>query len=252
MIVGTEISKSDPSGSIVAAECVDGVLTAGTNVNLNDAPMQNIAYGGPQSTFTYKLGNTSLASPWKADGSGNLVLQASFDKPLYIKTGDNDGGSVSFLVFIKNKRTGTVINYVIGAYAAGVAWTKEKLKIQYDTTTNFVHVGSVVSENSWWTTKSPASQSTTEIKASNATTTDDGMWPNLFRVNIGYDNLKALLDELKVYPPEEAVGRDFGQDPSEWYIMSIAIQYELAEVGGTALFSGSFRGFEAYITQLPI
>jgi hypothetical protein len=258
MVVGTEIAKSDPVGSVVQSKCVGGQVAGGTIINLHDAPLQDIVYAGPQSTFTYQIGNTPLASPWKANGTGNLVLQASFDKPLYSKDSDNIGGSISFLVFIKNKRTGTVLNYVIGTYVAGVAWSKEKLKIQYDPTTNFVHVASVVSKNSWWTTKSPTSKSIIEIKPSNTTTKDDGVWGDFYRVNIGYQNLKALLDELKQYPPEAAVGRDFGQDPSEWYIMSLSIQYEVEEdgfqdqAGGPAVLSGSFRGFEALVSQLPI
>ncbi len=250
---GTDAAIVDASGSITQSKCVNGQLAGGVTINLLNAPKQYIHYGGPQSTFIYKIGNNTLSFPWKKDGTGNLVLQASFDRPLYFNYAENIGGSVSFGLYIKNKRSGTILNYVIGIYAAGESWIKEKRAIQFDPTTRFVHIGTVISDKSWWSTKSPSSRHITEVKASNnETTTDDGQWPEFFRVNIAYQNLKALLDELNTNPPPGAEGQDFGSDPSEWQVTAIMLQYELDEKGGEALFSGSFRGFEAYISQLPI
>jgi len=53
-------------------------------------------------------------------------------------------------------------------------------------------------------------------------------------------------------PPKGAENQSFGLNPSEWKITAIAIQYELDEKGGKATFSGSFNGFEAYVSQYPI
>ena len=253
LAIGTAAALLDPSGSITQSECVNGELAGGVTINLFNAPSQSIYYGGPQSTFIYQIGKSSLSFPWKKDQTGNLVLQASFDEPLYFNYASNLGGSVSFGVFLQNRRTGVVLNYIIGVYAAGDAWVKEKRGIQFDPTTGFVHVATVISDKSWWSTISPASEHIQEVKISNdKTTMDDGIWPHFFRVNIAYQNLQALLNELNTNPPAQAQGQVFGSDPSEWQILSIMIQYELEEDGGPATLSGSFRGFEAYITQLPI
>lgn len=251
--IGTDAAIVDAQGGITQSECVRGQLAGGVTINLNNAPEQFINYGGPQSTFVYLIGNNPLSFPWKQDGTGNLALQAFFDKPLYFNYADNIGGSVSFGLSLKNRRTGVIINYIIGIYAAGEAWIREKRKIQFDPTTRIVHVGTVVSDESWWSTNSPTSKLITGIRpAHNERTVDDGQWPDFFRVNVAYQNLKALLNELNTHPPAGAEGQNFGSDPSEWQITSIMIQYELEEEGGAASFSGSFFGFEAYISQLPI
>ena len=251
--IGTDASQSEAGGSITQSKCIDGVMAGGATINLFNAPDQYIDYGGPQSTFTYQLGKTSLSYPWKSDGTGNLAIQSAFDKPIYLNYANNVGGSVSFGVYLKNKRTGVVINYIIGVYAAGEAWRKEKRGIQFDPTTKFVHVGTVISDESWWSTSSPSSKLITEIfPSTNKTTSDDGQWPDFFRVNIAYQNLKALLDELNTNPPMGAENYNFGGDPTEWAVTAIVLQYELDEEGGKATFSGSFKGFEAYISQFPI
>lgn len=251
--IGTDAATVDAGGGITQSECVNGQLAGGATINLYNAPEQFIYYGGPQSTFIYQIGNNPLSFPWKRDGTGNLALQASFDTPLYFNYANNIGGSVSFGLYLKNRRTGIVLNYIIGIYAAGEAWIKEKRGIQFDPTTRFVHVATVISDESWWSTNSPASKFITEVHPSqNTTTTDDGQWPNFFRVNVGYQNLKALLNELNTNPPAGAEGQNFGSDPSEWQVTAAMIQYELDEEGGAATFSGSFRGFEVYVTQLPI
>lgn len=251
--IGTDASKGEAGGSITQSKCIDGVMAGGVTINLFNAPDQYIDYGGPQSTFTYQLGNTSLSYPWKSDGTGNLAIQSAFDKPIYLNYADNVGGSVSFGVYLKNKRTGVVINYIIGIYAAGTAWREEKRSIQFDPTTKFVHVGTVISDESWWSTSSPNSKLITEIfPSTNKTTTDDGQWPDFFRVNIAYQNLKALLNELNTNPPVGAENYNFGNNPTEWAVTAIVLQYELDEKGGKATFSGSFKGLEAYISQFPI
>lgn len=251
--IGTGTAQLNALGSITESECVGGLLAGGVNINLNDAPNQPIYYGGPQSTFIYQIGSTSLAYPWKADGTGNLALQASFKRPIYTNYGENIGGSVSFTVYIKNVRTGVVLNYIIGLYAAGDAWQEEKKGIRYDPTSGFVHVATVASEKSWWSISSPQSQTITEITPSESTRLfDDGYWPEFFRVNIAYANLSSLLSELRANAPAGVDKNNFGEDPSEWKVTAVAIQYELDEQGGKAKLSGSFRGFEVYVSQYAL
>jgi len=251
--IGTAASEIDAGGSITQSECVNGLLSGGVIINLNNAPSQYIHYGGPQSTFTYQLAKSSLSSPWNANGTGNLVLQASFDTPLYFNYEENIGGGVYFSLFLKNRRNGKVLNYIIGVYATGDAWIKEKRGIQFDPTTQFVHVATVISENSWWSTKSPSSLPIQEIfNTPNATTVDDQTWGNFFRVNIAHQNLLALLQELRDSPPAGAEGQDFGLNPEDWDVTGVLIQYELEEEGGKATFAGSFTGFEAYVSNGPI
>ncbi len=251
--IGTEFSKIDAGGSIVQRECIDNILVGGTTVNLNDAPEQSINYGGPQSNFIYQIGKSPLASPWKVDGTGNLVLQGYIAQPLYIKYGENTGGGVGFGLFLKNKSNGTIINYVIGVYAAGESWAQERRGILFDTSSNLVHVATVISDESWWSTKSPSSQSITEVTPSPDTkNSNSGQRNNFFRVNIAYQNFHALLQELSQNPPVGGTGQNYGQNPEDWEVISIMISYELEESGGKALLSGSFKGFEAYISVNPI
>jgi hypothetical protein len=251
--IGTSSSELDSAGGITLSECVDGLLAGGTTINLNDAPNQYINYGGPQSTFIYQLGKTELSSPWKTDGTGNLVIQSSFDSPIYINYGNNTGAGVYFSLFLKNRRSGELINYIIGLYAVGDAWIEEKRGIRFDPTINIIHVATVASDYSWWSTKSPASKSIQDVSGSpSIRTKDDGKWNDFFRVNIAYQNLLAMLQELKTTPPAGAEGKDFGLNPAEWDVTNIMIQYELEEKEGKALFSGSFHGFEAYTSHNPI
>ena len=251
--VGTVASETDVGAGIAQSECINGVLTAGTTINLYDAPEQYITYAGPQSTFAYRVGTTARTSPWRADGKGNLMIQGYFDKPLYFNYGGNLGGGVYIGLFIRNKISGKYLNFVIGVYAAGTAWQQEKSGIKFDPTTNIVHVATVIKESSWWSTISPSSKSIQEIfSEENEKTSDDGKWNDFYRVNISYQNLLAVLQELRNIPPEGAEGQDFGLNPEDWEITNIMVQYELEETGGKATFSGSFSGFEVYSSEYPL
>ncbi len=251
--IGTDFSQSEAAGGVAQSECIDGVLTGGTTINLNDAPEQNLIYAGPQSTFTYMLGESLLASPWKAEGKGNLIIQGSFDKPLYIATEEDIGGGVYFNLFIKNKSNGKRLNFVIGIYAAGTAWQREKRGIKYDTTTNTVHIATVIKDSSWWSTKSPSSLSIQEAyPGENKRTGDDNRWDEFYRVNISYQNLLAVLNELAANPPDGAENENYGSRPQDWEVTAIMIQYELVMDGGEAVLSGSFKGFEAYTSDDPL
>jgi len=248
--VGTEASQTDVGAGVAQSECVNGVLTAGTTINLFDAPEQYINYAGPQSTFAYRIGSTARTSPWRADGKGNLMIQAYFDRPLYFNYGGNFGGGVYFGLFLSNKTSGRLLNFVIGVYAAGTAWQTEKSGIKFDPTTNVVHVATVIKESSWWSTISPSSMSIQEIFSSdNEKTSDDGRWDEFYRVNISYQNLLAVLQEIQKSPPAGTSAQGFGLSPQDWEVTNIMVQYELEEQGGKATLSGSFRGFEAYISE---
>jgi hypothetical protein len=250
VVLGTNASTGDSSGGVAQSECVNGDLTIGTTINLYDTPEQQIIYGGPQTTLAYQLASSSLTSPWNSNHKGNLAIEAYFDEPIYANYALNMGGGVSFGLFLNNKKTGEKLNYVIAVYLIGDAWLAEKAGIKFDPTTHIAHIATVIDDASWWSTKSPKSLPAKEIK-SNITkkTVDDGMWNNLYRVNISYQNLLAVLNELKTNPPVGAEYQNFGVSPEDWEVSSIMVQYELEETGGKALLSGSFRGFQAYISQ---
>ena len=251
--VGSAASRTDVSGTVIQSKCVNNTLAAGTTLNLNDAPVQNIVYGGIASTFIYQFTTNSGIKPWKANKSGNLMMQAYFDKPIYRNFGSNIGGSVSFALYMHNKKLNKNLSYIITTYAYGVAWIEEKAGIRFDPTTNIIHVATVVKDNSWWCFKSPKSKPIAVVDDTpKKTTKDDGKWPDFYRVNIHYDNLKAVLEELKKNPPAGVVGQNFGLNPEDWELTFIAVQYELAEEGGKASISGSFSGFGAYTSNNPI
>ena len=181
------------------------------------------------------------------------MIQAHFNTPLYISHTNNIGGGVSFNLFLNNKRNGKHLNYVIGIFAAGDAWIREKAGIRYDPTTNVVHVATVIKESSWWSTISPASRTIKQIyNSSDKDTRKTKEWNNFYRVNVSYQNLLAVLQELKDNPPADIAGENFGLNPEDWELSSAMIQYELDEIGGKAILSGSFRGFEVYVSQLPL
>ena len=251
--IGTYASQTDAGAGIVQAKCVDGSLAAGTTINLYDAPEQYLNYGGPQSTFAYLINKDSHIGPWKSNETGNLVLQGYFDAPLYNNYEENIGGGVYFNFFIRNKKNGKNLNFVVGIYASGVAWIEEKAGMKFDPTTNIVHVATVASENSWWSTISPKSKSIEEVyNTPNKQTSDDGKWNDFFRINVSYHNLLAVLQELATTPPVGAEGQDFGLNPEDWELTAVMLQYELEETGGKGTFSGSFKGFEAYLSEYPL
>ena len=253
MLTGTGLSQNDPSGTIVQSKCVNNLLSAGTTLNLYDAPEQSLLYAGIASTFIYQIHPGNHIRPWRSDQLGNLILQASFDTPIYRNYEKNIGGSIAFNLFLYNPKIHKHLNYVIGIYAYGEAWQREKAGIRFDPTTNIVHIATVIKESSWWCTKSPKSKSITEVKSTpKRTTKDNGEWPNFFRVNISYQNLLAALKELAGNPPASVAGQNFGLNPEDWEVILVAVQFELEEEGGKATISGSFSNFGAYISDLPI
>ena len=250
MALGTDASRGDTSGGIVQSECVNGELAIGSTINLYDTPEQSIVYGGPQTTFIYQLASSSLTSPWSSNQKGNLAMEAYFNEPIYANYSTNTGGGVSYVLFLNNKKTGVKMNYVIAIYLIGDAWIAEKAGIKFDPTTNMAHIATIIDDSSWWSTKSQISPPAREIKSNiQKKTVDDGQWNDFYRVNISYQNLLAVLNELKTNPPVGAENTDFGVSPEDWEVTSIMVQYELEESGGKALLSGSFRGFNAYITE---
>lgn len=249
-IIGTGLSQIDKSGSVTQSKCVNGALTGGSTLNLYDAPEQSLIYAGISNTLVYQIHPNNHIRPWKNNGKGNLMLQGSFDIPIYHNFAANIGGSVAFNVFLYNPKIKKHLNYVIGIYAYGEAWQREKAGIRFDPTTNIIHVATVIKDDSWWCTRSPKSKEIQEVfNVPNKTTKDDGRWNNFYRVNISYQNLLAVLNELKTNSPAEVAGQNFGLNPADWEVTLSAIQYELEEQGGKASISGSFRGFETYISE---
>ncbi len=252
LLIGTDASKYNSNASVSAVKCVGGEIAAGTTVNLNDAPEQILDYGGPHSTFIYRLSDLDAVKPWSGKDSRNLLLQANFTKPKYIKSVGNIGGGINFGLFLRNVNNGKYINYVIGAYSAGEGWMKEQSDLKYDTTTKIVHVSTTVDVNSFWSTMSPKSTRVTRVLSSDFKRELVNSWDDFFRVNITYDNMMAVLHELKYNPQEDVAGEDYGLNPEEWELLSVMIQYELEEEGGKAILSGSFKGFEVYSSKLPL
>jgi hypothetical protein len=251
--VGSGLSQVDTAGVVAQSKCVGGVMAAGTTLNLHDSPEQVLTYAGIANTFVYQIHTNNHIRPWKADTKGNLIVQSSFDTPLYHNFEQNIGGSVAFNIFLYNPKIKKHLNYVIGVYAFGEAWQREKAGIRFDPTTNIIHVATVIKDTSWWTTKSPTSKAIQEVfNIAGKTSTDDGKWNDFYRTNISYQNLLAVLNELKKNPPPEVTGQDFGLAPQDWEVTLLAIQYELEEQGGKASVSGSFRGFESYISEDPL
>ncbi len=252
MLAGTDIVGLDKDASLVASKCSEGVLEAGTTINLFDAPEQEFTYEGPQSTYMYRIADINVSKPWKSNKSGNLMIEARFNKPVYQKNDKNIGGGVNFGLFIYNKKLNKHINYIVAVYAIGDSLIKEQAKLKFDPTTNIVHVETAIDTDTWWSTKSPKSEVVVRVNGKEKSKIVKSDFKHFYRVNITYDNLMAVLQELKQRPPEEVAGEDFETNPEDWEVESVFIQYELETEGGKAILSGSFRGFEVYTSKLPL
>ena len=255
LFIGTDASRIENDASVAGAKCIDGKLAAGTTINLEDAPEQYLDYGGPHSTFIYRLApNLNIAKPWQKNGTGNLLLQANFTKPIYKNFDKNIGGGVNFGLILINTKTKKNINFILGVYAMGKGWMQEQKNLKYDPTTKMVHISTVIDKNSIWSTMSPKSSEVIKVLSTPQKVRKNTInkWDNFYRVNITYDNIIAVLQELKNNPPADVAGEDFGLNPQDWAVSSVYIQYELDEAGGKALLSGSFRGFEVYTSKLPL
>lgn len=244
--IGTVASTGDSSGSI-AQYTTDTVIAGGSTINLFDSPYQILEYSGPQITFSYQLASTDITAPWKINK--NLTLQGYFSTPYYANYENNHGGGLNFNVFLYNKKLNKNINYVIGIYSFANGWTEEQSDLHFDTTTNIVHVATVIKSDTLWSAKSPYSNETISIPSVNESVKVGQ--PNFFRANITYNNLLNVLKELKSGSLDEVSNQDFGTTPEDWEVSFVAIQSELEEYGGKAITANSFKGFEVYSSQNP-
>jgi hypothetical protein len=249
---GVDSAQAFADASVVQAKCIDGTLAGGSLLNLLDSTKTTITYGGPHSTFMYRIKDSTSILPWQGDHKGNLLIQGNFDHPIYAKYSNNLGGNVNIGLYLQNQKNGMQMNYIITLYAAGGAWSQEQQDLKYDPTTKIAHIATTVATGNRWSTKSPKSKSTQHIESDTSATQERlNQWDDFYRVNISYQDLMNVLEELKNNPPKELIGSDFGTNPADWKLKSIYLQYELEESGGDALLAGSFKGFEAYTTTLP-
>jgi len=185
-----------------------------------------VHFGGPQATMIHRFQDEHY--PWR--NNGNLMMQVKFIDTLYQNFSDNIGGTISFNLFLRNIVNGERINYVIAIHAFGLAWTEEQPEVLFDDSTNTSFVGSIVK---------PGTKYTTMSDTSNILNTKQGF----FRANISTQNLYNALESQGLV----------NIDLNNWYIDFIGIQFEVEEDGGgDALLSGSFEGFNAYITTDPM
>lgn len=72
-VVETYASTYNTSASVTQAECINGNLAFGTTINLYDVHEQTLTYAGPETTFAYNFGDTSIR-PWKSNKTGNYMM----------------------------------------------------------------------------------------------------------------------------------------------------------------------------------
>ena len=243
---GTSISRWNHGGSIVQTKCINGLLAAGTIVNLWDSPSKSIKDGGPQSSFVYHLIGVY---PWK--DYRNLRLQANFDLPIYYKGAGNTGGNINFILYMHNKYTDKSFSYVIPIFGYGDGYSTKDKKKKIDSNTDIGWVTApIISEEdgSRYVTRSQYSIKTRNINPNiqSNPTSDDGRWPYFFRANISYNNFNKALSENGFSIKDNQLNA-----PQYWETTLIGIQYEIEEEGGYGSISGSFYGLRADITDRP-
>ena len=240
---GTNNAMGDNTGCVV--QMSKNKKQVGLTTNLWDAPSQQLEYGGIASTFTYIVQDNN--SPWE---KGNLVLQARFNEPVYLKSKNNYGGGICFGLFLKNKKNGLLLNYVITLYGYGNGKPIEQKNLLFDTTTHVVHIQTSIVDGNLYCTKSPYSLKSKYIKSTFETNKHNN-FDDFYRVNVSYDNLKNVLKELKRKPPNEVQNLDFGNNPKDWVVTLVVVQQEIEESGGKGRVSSSFSDFGVYLSETP-
>lgn len=232
---GTNASRYDASGSIIQSECVNGYIAGGAMLNLFDAPLQHIEFGGIAATFAYEFTVNARPSPW-TQHAGNLMIQGLFDNPWYLNIGNNPGAEVNIGLFIKNKFNNQTLHYIVSVYRTNHSFS-ENPNLSFDTNLNLAFVSTLIKNGTKWVTKSPYSKSAEGSRTH--TVSGSSGWNDFYRVNISNTDLKELLEQT-----------NRPQRPQDWEVAAIFLQYELANEG-FASFAGSFRAFEVYKTNQP-
>jgi len=178
-----------------------------------------VDFGGPQSTIIYNL-NKYDKFPWRT--GDNLSMQVKMKTPYFKNLNGKTGGNIAFNFFIVNPKTNARLNYVISIYTLGVANQTEVKEVLYDTSTNTNFISTTIQKGNLYTTISDLSSST------NIVTQEF----NFFRVNVTRENLTRIID-----------------NPEDYKVTFIGIQYEIEEELGEAIVSTPFYGFSAYITS---
>lgn len=248
---GTNASVYDSTGSLVQTKCVNGYLAASAMVNGWDAVAVN-TFGGPAATWTYQFlgsngytGSNTTATPWNADGSGNLMLQGAFIQPFRYTTSSLGGAEVNFNVFLSNKNDLTKnINFVISVYRSNGNLLNKQESINLDTSNAVRFVSTLVKDGTNWVTKSPYSNTATVMTGN---TLSSESWPYFYRVNITYANLLNVLNELKKIRGNEN-GQIYGSKPEDWKLTNVAVQTEITDSYNQSVGS-SVRAFEVYLSS---
>ena len=181
----------------------------------------DVDFGGPQSTLIYKLDKYNIF-PWKT--GNNLAIQLKMTTPYFKNFEGKTGGNIAINFFIIDQKTNKRLNYVISLYTLGVARDYETKDVLYDPSTNTNFISTHIKKGNLYTTISDWSSPT------NAISKNPGE-PNFFRVNITKENLLRIVD-----------------NPEDYKVTFIGIQYEIEEELGKAVVSSEFSGFSAYIT----
>ena len=240
---GTNISRWYNAGSIVQTECVNGLLAGGTMVNLWDTVDQSIGEketGGPQATFKYRIiGNIR---PW--NNGKNLRIQANFDRPIYTKSSGNIGGNISFVASLQNIHNPALqFYYVMPVWGYSNGYGREQY-IGHDNNLYFASAPFISTEDDGtrYAIASQYSNQTFRVTASNNVnpTSDDGIWPHFFRVNVPYKSFQKALNDI-----------GHSSKPEDWRVIMLGIQFEIEEDGGKGSIAGSFLGYSAAITDSP-
>jgi len=271
-VTGTYKSRFYSGNSVVQTECIDGALAFGTNINLNDAPKQFLLYSGPQSTLVYNFAEP--VRPWKYNRTGNYMLQARFQKPYYQKFDrHNEGGNISFILYMHNRKTELNFSYVLPVYGFGEGSTSEKSKIKYDPSTSTAHVQGGIHRGTKYSTMSAYSHKSTGPRKNGIITphAKGSDWKDFYRVSITYQNLANALKSAastkdkkgdkdkkgtEAYNAQLFASNPANLDPANWDVTNSGIQYEIAEghhddpgYWYSAVITGSHWNFNTYISQ---
>lgn len=231
-VVGTSNAHFDPSASSMITKCHQGNIAGGIMLNLYDSPEQEITYGGVNATFYHEFPYNNI-KPWM--DNGNLMIQTYLVEPWYLNAGNNRGGEIDFNIFLRHEQT--TINYIINIHHThGIP--KEQIHT-IDPNTGAIHVTSIIKNGTKFTEKSTYSESTSII-STNLKHPPYHNFNRFYRVNITYDNLKRLLQELQLH-----------SNPADWSVAMIGVFFEVEEKLDKASLAGAFHAFEAYITDKP-
>ncbi|WP_262678687.1 hypothetical protein [Paenibacillus sp. J5C2022] len=222
-----ELDVAASGTSAYQLHCTSG----GMMMNSWDTTWQPVTGGGPNTSYGYEF--STPPRPWAASNS-ELYIQADLQLPWFAhwdnnSNGDKPVGQLSFVIYMHDDSTQTVIAVVMNIFDNRPLALQEK--VMHDT---FVSFASTYLGGTRYLTPSPYS----------------GVWTNntwsgfqFFRAVMTEDNLLNIVNDIN-----SAHAAGLSTNPADYKLTSMGILQETFREDGDQISMGSsFKDFGAYL-----